>query len=124
MGRVTAVGVKELKNRLSAYLKEVQAGTVVLVTDRGTVVAELREPTLTSLPASGTVAEEWVQRGLLRPPLRLRAAGAFPVEPVRTLDALHLASALELLRVHPDISVLSFGRRILDNLPALGLGAA
>jgi antitoxin (DNA-binding transcriptional repressor) of toxin-antitoxin stability system len=40
-----AVAVKELKNRLSAYLREVASGEVVLVTDRGKVVAELRRPT-------------------------------------------------------------------------------
>ena len=39
-----AVAVKELKNRLSQYLREVAAGEVVLVTDRGKVVAELRRP--------------------------------------------------------------------------------
>jgi len=36
------VGVKELKARLSAYLREVRRGEVVLVTDRDEVVAELR----------------------------------------------------------------------------------
>jgi antitoxin (DNA-binding transcriptional repressor) of toxin-antitoxin stability system len=39
-----AVGVRELKARLSRYLREVQAGEVILVTDRGRVVAELRAP--------------------------------------------------------------------------------
>ena len=39
-----AVAVKELKNRLSSYLREVRSGEVVLVTDRGRVVAELRQP--------------------------------------------------------------------------------
>lgn len=39
-----AVAVKELKNRLSHYLREVAAGEVVLVTDRGKVVAELHRP--------------------------------------------------------------------------------
>lgn len=41
---VKAVGIRELKDRLSEYLREVQAGEVVLVTDRGRVVAEIREP--------------------------------------------------------------------------------
>jgi antitoxin (DNA-binding transcriptional repressor) of toxin-antitoxin stability system len=40
-----AVAIRELKNRLSAYLREVTAGEVVLVTDRGRVIAELRRPT-------------------------------------------------------------------------------
>lgn len=47
-----AVPVKELKNRLSSYLREVRDGEIVLVTDRGRVVAELRQPT-TSTPPSG-----------------------------------------------------------------------
>jgi antitoxin (DNA-binding transcriptional repressor) of toxin-antitoxin stability system len=36
------VGTKELKNRLSHYLRRVRAGEVVRVTDRGRVVAEIR----------------------------------------------------------------------------------
>lgn len=39
-----AVAIRELKARLSGYLREVQAGEVILVTDRGRVVAELRAP--------------------------------------------------------------------------------
>ena len=37
-----AVGIRELKNKLSHYVRLVEAGESVLVTDRGTVVAELR----------------------------------------------------------------------------------
>ena len=39
-----SVGVRELKNRLSEYLRAVRAGERVLVTDRGEVVAELAPP--------------------------------------------------------------------------------
>ena len=49
------VGVRELKNHLSKYLREVRLGASVLVTDRGEVVAEFSPPTRgladTSLPA-------------------------------------------------------------------------
>lgn len=38
------VGVRELKNRLSEYLRHVRAGESVLVTDRGEVVAEIGPP--------------------------------------------------------------------------------
>jgi len=38
------VGVRELKNRLSEYLREVRRGESVLVTDRGEVVAEFSPP--------------------------------------------------------------------------------
>lgn len=37
------VGVRELKNRLSQYLQMARKGEYVLVTDRGEVVAELRQ---------------------------------------------------------------------------------
>jgi len=36
-----SVGLRELKNRLSEYVREVRSGDSVLVTDRGEVVAEL-----------------------------------------------------------------------------------
>ncbi len=39
-----SVGVRELKNRLSEFLRDVRAGERVLVTDRGEVVAELSPP--------------------------------------------------------------------------------
>ena len=38
------VGIRELKNRLSEYLRLVRSGETVLVTDRGEVVAELAVP--------------------------------------------------------------------------------
>ncbi len=41
---VQTVGVRELKNRLSEYLRRVRLGERILVTDRGEVVAELLPP--------------------------------------------------------------------------------
>jgi antitoxin (DNA-binding transcriptional repressor) of toxin-antitoxin stability system len=41
---VKTVGVRELKNRLSEYVRHVRSGEGVLVTDRGEVVAELTMP--------------------------------------------------------------------------------
>jgi prevent-host-death family protein len=38
------VGVRELKNRLSEYLRQVRAGEGLLVTDRGEVIAEITPP--------------------------------------------------------------------------------
>lgn len=38
------VGVRELKNRLSEYIRQARSGEGVLVTDRGHVVAELAPP--------------------------------------------------------------------------------
>lgn len=56
--------------------------------------------------------------------IRARAAEALPAEPVRTLDAIHLATMLDLVRVFPDLSVLSSDARILANLEPLGLPRA
>lgn len=39
-----SVGLRELKNRLSEYVREVRSGETVLVTDRGEVVAEMIAP--------------------------------------------------------------------------------
>ena len=48
------VGIRELKARLSEYIRRIRAGEEVLVTDRGKVVAELRPPRkLAPEPAAG-----------------------------------------------------------------------
>ena len=44
MSVVKAVGLRQLKNHLSRYVRDVRAGETILVTDRGQVVAELRPP--------------------------------------------------------------------------------
>jgi antitoxin (DNA-binding transcriptional repressor) of toxin-antitoxin stability system len=51
-----SVGVKQLKSRLSEYLRLVKQGEVVLVTDRDEVVAELR-PARRNAPTADTVEE-------------------------------------------------------------------
>ena len=38
------VGIRELKNHLGEYLRLVRRGERILVTDRGEVMAELRQP--------------------------------------------------------------------------------
>lgn len=52
--------------------------------------------------------------------VRGRAAEPFAVEPVRTLDAVHLATALAFRRAYPDLTVLTFDQRVGDNALALG----
>ncbi len=60
------VGVRDLKNKLSEYLRRVRLGESVLVTDRGEVVAELLPPGQgrgdSSVPAG---LQSLVRRGLL-----------------------------------------------------------
>jgi hypothetical protein len=50
-----------------------------------------------------------------------RARRPFPVEPVRTLDALHLASALVASARLPDLALLSLDERVRSAGRALGL---
>lgn len=54
----------------------------------------------------------------------LRVEQRFPVEPVRTLDALHLATALHLGDVVGGLQMLSVDDRVLANWHALGMPAA
>jgi antitoxin (DNA-binding transcriptional repressor) of toxin-antitoxin stability system len=84
---VRAVGVRDLKANLSRYLREVERGEVVLVTDRGRVVAELR-----AAPESAS-AESPVDRGLrmlaARTPLTVREPhdpSAYTASPLRAAD--------------------------------------
>ncbi|MEK7367805.1 MAG: type II toxin-antitoxin system prevent-host-death family antitoxin [candidate division NC10 bacterium] len=44
---MTTVGIRELKNRLSRYLKRVRAGERLVVTERGEPVAILSPPAVT-----------------------------------------------------------------------------
>lgn len=53
-----------------------------------------------------------------------RARRPFPREPVRALDALHLATALHVAEFQRDLKVLTFDRRIRSNAAALGLEVA
>jgi prevent-host-death family protein len=79
-----AVAVKELKNRLSAYLREVRGGEVVLVTDRGRVVAELRRPTSeVRLSSCDQVLERLQAEGVLIAGLS-QDARAYRPSPIRT----------------------------------------
>ena len=58
------VGVRELKNNLSRYLGQVEAGIEVVVTDRGRPIARL-----TSMDAvTGDKLAAMIEAGLVRPP--------------------------------------------------------
>jgi prevent-host-death family protein len=46
-----AAGIREIKNKLSEYLRLVRDGETVLVTDRGVVVAQLAPPPPAGAPA-------------------------------------------------------------------------
>jgi antitoxin (DNA-binding transcriptional repressor) of toxin-antitoxin stability system len=82
MPDVRTVGVRELKNRLSEYLREVRRGVRILVTDRSTIVAELREPGASYGPPAtdDPVLARWIREGLVTMPTRPKSK--LPVSPV------------------------------------------
>jgi antitoxin (DNA-binding transcriptional repressor) of toxin-antitoxin stability system len=55
-GGMKVVGIKQLKARLSEYVRLVKAGETVLVTERDEVVAELR-PARRQTPAAGPLED-------------------------------------------------------------------
>ena len=85
MASVKTVGIKELKNNLSAYLRDVRRGTRVLVSDRSEIVAELHEPGAVYSAAEGAnrVLAKWAQSGVVTLPRRAKTK--LPKSPVRLL---------------------------------------
>jgi antitoxin (DNA-binding transcriptional repressor) of toxin-antitoxin stability system len=81
--RLKTVGVKELKNNLSAYLREVRSGATVLVSDRNNIVAELHEPYSRSALGSEVNPHlaDWAEEGLISLPSIEKAP--LPVSPVQ-----------------------------------------
>lgn len=62
-------GVREFKAKLSEYLREVQRGEVLLVTDRGRVVAEVRSPKTAGLTTDSFEVrlQRAIESGFVRP---------------------------------------------------------
>ena len=87
---------------------------------RAQVRGELSEPDIrerrTLLEA---VSADWMLLKIDREIVE-RARHPLPVEPVRTLDALHLATALAARSVVSDLALLSLDQRVRDNGAALG----
>jgi antitoxin (DNA-binding transcriptional repressor) of toxin-antitoxin stability system len=84
-GPMKEVGIRELKNRLSEYIRLVREGEIVIVTNRGKVVAELRPP-----DAAGELLQKYpglidmVRRGLVRLPLKRNGPKVYPLLPSLT----------------------------------------
>ena len=91
MADIRTVGIRELKNNLSAWLREVRRGVRVLVSDRDAVVAELHEPTATYATGefSDPVLAGWIREGTLVPPARPKRP--LPESPVRLPEGSAMA---------------------------------
>ena len=66
---MTSTGIRELKNNLSRFIRRVEEGERIVVTDHGRTVAELGPPLLTSRSGHRSRHEELIAQGVLRPPL-------------------------------------------------------
>jgi hypothetical protein len=87
---------------------------------RGIVTGRLPEAGATDRRALlARVADHWTVLAL-DAEIAHRARQPFPVEPVRTLEAIHLAAALEARAMLPDLRVLSLDDRVRANARALG----
>lgn len=83
------VGIKTLKNKLSEYLRMAAGGETVLVTDRGTVVAEIVPPRLASDTSAEQKWAELVRQGIVTPARASPEAGPPPRrKPKMKLDEL------------------------------------
>lgn len=93
-----AVKTKQLRDNLSAYLREVRSGTRILVLDRDEVVAEIREPSGVYEPVLSSRDEELIREGKLVPPRGERLE--CPKSPVKLVEG----SAVALLNADRDES--------------------
>jgi len=78
---VERVGVKNLKNNLSAYLRQVKRGVRVLVTDRDEIIAEIGKPRRDIAQETHPLLAEWIAAGELRPATTRKKK--LPVSPVK-----------------------------------------
>jgi prevent-host-death family protein len=136
------VGLRELKNRLAEYIRDVRSGESVVVTDRGEIVAELTPPghgpghagvpaSLAALARRGLVTigargDRSLYPRLPRARRRRHTAAQllrlpFPSKPIRTLDAIHLASVLVARPAVAGLELLSFDDRIRKAAITLGV---
>ena len=85
----SSVGVAELRQNLSVYLRRVENGERLLVTDRNRPVAELGPP-----PTSGAALDRLIIAGLVTRPIRT----GFPPPLQLDGDAYALSRALDEIR--------------------------
>ena len=90
------------------------------VLHRASVPGALREgEALRRRTVLSTAAEHWAVFAI-DGEVTERARRPFPREPLRTLDAIHVATALAVRRLVPELRLLSLDERVRRNAIALG----
>src|SRR5439155_1198510 len=105
------VGIRKAKAQLSAYIRRVKRGETIQITERGKVASELtlieayrvlrwaernRRPDQLKLKDARRRLKQFEGRMEflpIGPNIVDRCRRPFPVEPIRALDAIHVASA-------------------------------
>jgi len=88
---------------------------------RAVVLGEVHEADAVDRQARlNAVAARWTLLALDEEILE-RARRPFPAEPVRTLDAIHLASALTVRKAIPDLAMLTLDHRVRQAANRLGM---
>jgi hypothetical protein len=111
-----------------AAAEKVTASRLVLIETRRVVRRAARDGRITAAQAAdlravfAQASSTWAILEITEE-IAQRAEDGFPNEPVRTLDAIHLASALFLRESFPDLVVLSADERIRSNAALLGFPA-
>jgi predicted nucleic acid-binding protein len=106
--------------------EEIVASDLTLIECDRTLIraqAEARVPAARLADARAQLAETATRWSLLRidPDVVERARHPFPREPVRTLDALHLASLLVARAAIRELTLLSLDRRVREAGRELGI---
>ncbi len=93
------VGIRELKSKLSAYLRQVRDGELVVVTDRGAPVAEIRPSGDSEGPTEYALLNRLIREGHVRSAIPVPPEETFDVDPIPELRG---ATVLELLDASRD----------------------
>jgi predicted nucleic acid-binding protein len=110
--------IKKAKNVVSSVLTLIEVERALIRAEKQKIIKESDCQKLRGLFAKTKSSFIFME---ISEEVRKRASLSFPTEPIRTLDAIHLATALIFMKVYPDLKVLSFDKRVLDNSEALGL---
>ena len=103
---------------VSSTLTAVECGRSIARAARDGTIGRAEE--LAALRLLDRAAESWVTLEMTGRVLQT-ARRPFPHEPVRTLDAIHLATAIHFQEALPDLTVASLDERVRDNAHALAM---
>ena len=117
-GEVVAATLAQSALVISSDLTLIECDRVMI---RAVALNQLRESDAVQRQARlNAVSARWTLLALDEE-ISERARRPFPAEPVRTLDAIHVASALIARKAVPDIGMLSLDDRVREAAARLGL---